>query len=47
MRFVIVYINEYNDTEIKVFWFVNYAKYQQMIWALKLDSEAISNSECD
>lgn len=32
VSFVIVYINnEYNSREIKVFWFVNYTKEQQMI----------------
>lgn len=37
VSFVIVYINTgFNDTEIKVFWFVNYAKDQQMIMGFEI-----------
>lgn len=37
VRFVIVCINTgYNDTEIKVFWFLNYAKDPQMIMGFEI-----------
>lgn len=37
VRFVIVYINTgYNGTEIKVFWFLNYAKDPQMIMGFEI-----------